>query len=273
MPTWMHGSLSRIQNRCLRTIAGGYKATPVTELEQETRVAPLALHLDMLQASARLRLKRSGRKDQTNAAIKKIRGKLKGKRGRRRRPAPTPGEVKHKWAKEIYAAEPSPEDQAAKDREAQHIKKFFKAKWKDKWEAHCAQPHRCLPAIRQLTTRTSSLKLHEGLAKAESALAVQIRTEVIGLASFLFRMRVPGVTSPACNCGYHRQTAKHVIIDRPLHNRSQLRSASGQLDFRTLTGTNTGLKKVTKWLMKTGLLKQFDWASDFLCRSDPGPKR
>lgn len=36
MPTWMNGKLNRIQNRCLRTIAGAYKATPVTELEQET---------------------------------------------------------------------------------------------------------------------------------------------------------------------------------------------------------------------------------------------
>lgn len=176
----------------------------------------------MLQANARLRLHRSGRREQTNSAIKKIRGKLKGKRGRRRRAGPTPGLIKHKWAKEIYAAQRGPKAQASNDSEAQNIKEYFKAKWKEKWIAHCNQPHRSPPAIREAAARTSGPKLHEGLAKAESALAIQIRTEVIGLANFLFKMRVPGVASPACGCGYHRQTAKHIIIDCPLYNRREL---------------------------------------------------
>lgn len=42
------------------------------------------------------------------------------------------------------------------------------------------------------------------LAKAESALAAQIRTEKIGLANFLHRHHEPTVTSPACPCGWHR---------------------------------------------------------------------
>ena len=39
--------------------------------------------------------------------------------------------------------------------------------------------------------------MHENMAKAESALAVQIRSEKIGFAKFLHTRRVPGVTSPA----------------------------------------------------------------------------
>lgn len=34
----------------------------------------------------------------------------------------------------------------------------------------------------------------------------------IGLADFPYRQRVPGITSSECPCGWHRQTAKHVIL-------------------------------------------------------------
>ena len=54
------------------------------------------------------------------------------------------------------------------------------------------------------------LDLHGNLAKAESSLAVQVRTEKIGFAQFLHRLRVLAVTSPACDCGWHSQTAKHI---------------------------------------------------------------
>lgn len=32
------------------------------------------------------------------------------------------------------------------------------------------------------------------------------------LADFLHRRRVPDFTSPACSCGWYRQTAKHVVM-------------------------------------------------------------
>ena len=40
-------------------------------------------------------------------------------------------------------------------------------------------------------------KLHTGLRKAESSLAIQLRTEKVGVAAFLYARRVPGVVSPA----------------------------------------------------------------------------
>lgn len=59
-------------------------------------------------------------------------------------------------------------------------------------------------------------KLHRGLHKAESSLAIQLRTEV-GFAAFLHARRVPGVLSPACQCGWRRQDPKHIIMFCPDH--------------------------------------------------------
>lgn len=138
MPAWMEETLSRIQNKCLRTISGAYKATPITELERETRIAPLSLHLDKLQANARFRLHKSGRRAQINEAIKKIQRKLKGKRGRRRQSAVIPGFTKHNWAKFIYeVTRNGVPSERVRDFETKNIKDYFKIKWKEKWNTHC----------------------------------------------------------------------------------------------------------------------------------------
>jgi hypothetical protein len=40
--------LELVQNRCLRTIAGAYKATPIPLLESETGVLPIRTYLSIL---------------------------------------------------------------------------------------------------------------------------------------------------------------------------------------------------------------------------------
>ena len=48
--------LQPIQNKCLRAVAGAYKATPVRALETETYTPPLDLYLDGRLAAFRARL-------------------------------------------------------------------------------------------------------------------------------------------------------------------------------------------------------------------------
>jgi hypothetical protein len=78
---------------------------------------------------------------------------------------------------------------------------------------------------------TDVLKLHEGLRKAESSLAIQLRTGTNGLDAFLFQARVPSVSSPLCSCGRGWHTAKHVLIFCPRHAeaRYELRDELGHL--------------------------------------------
>lgn len=49
--------LSVTQNRCLRTVAGAFKATSILVFAAETFIAPIDSHLNQLQAKARYQLR------------------------------------------------------------------------------------------------------------------------------------------------------------------------------------------------------------------------
>ena len=84
------GSLAIIQNKCLRRISGAYKATPIAELETETHILPIDIHLDELQAKARQRLQSSGHYERIEKIKRKIHRTLKEERDRHRKAELTP---------------------------------------------------------------------------------------------------------------------------------------------------------------------------------------
>jgi hypothetical protein len=73
--------LQRFQNKCLRTISGAYKATPIASLESETFVPPIDLYLDSRVAAFQRRIQGSPSYEVIQRACKNIqrRLKLKGK--------------------------------------------------------------------------------------------------------------------------------------------------------------------------------------------------
>ena len=118
-------------------------------------------------------------------------------------------------------------------------------------------------------------KLHEGLRKAESSLAIQLQTKKTGFAAFLHPRRVPDVVSPACHCGYRRQDRKHVIIFCPNHayNRRRLYETAGTNRYQEIMSTGNGLRAVARWVTNEGLLSQFSLAkeqSDWVEGKDKG---
>ena len=109
------------------------------------------------------------------------------------------------------------------------------------------------------------------MAKAERSLAVQIRTEKKVFAHFLHRERVPSVLSPACECGWNSQSTKHIIRHCSLRStRQRMLEEAGTTDYRKLVTTSKGMKLVTKWLMKLGLLSQFSLSTEELYQYDKG---
>ena len=106
--------------------------------------------------------------------------------------------------------------------------------WKSTWATY--QNRIPLPTeAQQASLDKKRLKIHSNLAKAESSLATQIRTEKIGLANFLFNRRVPNVNSPACICGWPRQTAKHAIMHCQLiDGRNELVNQVKTNNYRTI---------------------------------------
>ena len=146
------------------------------------------------------------------------------------------------------------------------LEKHFFEKWRLSWESYQRKHDRNRTAAQMASLlKKERLDLHGNLAKAESSLAVQIRTEKIGFAQFLHRQRVPAVTSPACDCGWHSQTAKHIVRYCSLRpHRQRMLEEAGTMDYRKIVSTPKGLKAVTSWLMKLGLLSQFSLAAEEL---------
>ena len=277
--------LAVLQSKCLRTIAGAFKATPISILEAETFIAPIDIHLDQLQAKARYRLRVNGRSKFIARACTSIAKKLRGKARRKRAQKPTPGTLKHEWARSMlvdaptipFPNQPPPWSdvpstyrdklgaaKASQQKHLQQIKVRHTNAWINSWKTY--QNRVMEPSIAQAAPLDRKrLKVQSLLKKAESALATQIRTGKIGLADFLHKRRVPGVTSPACSCGWHRQTPEHVIMFcRLISGRNAMLREAGTNSYQALTESPKTLKTLTAWLMKLGMLTQFPLAVQLL---------
>ena len=283
--------LSIMQNKCLRTIAGAFKAMPIPVLEAETYIAPIDIHLDHLQAKARYRLRVGGQAKFIAKNCKAIANKLRGKSGRTRAQKPTLGTEKHDWARKLLADAPiisfpdplppwteniSHCDKlevatTAQRKHFQQMKAQHANNWSESWKTY--QNSTIEPSIAQKAFLDKKrLKIHTLLKKAESSLATQIRTGKIGLADFLHKHRVPGITSPACPCGWHRQTPEHVIMFcRLIKGRRAMFREAGTNSYQTLTESPKPLKLLTAWLMKSGTLTQFSLAVQLLINSSLAP--
>ncbi|KAI1002561.1 hypothetical protein K3495_g5637 [Podosphaera aphanis] len=65
---------------------------------------------------------------------------------------------------------------------------------------------------KRLNFKGTPSNTHLSLSKAQSSVATQIRSEHIGLNSYLYRRKVPGVHDPSCQCGYPSQNVKHMVV-------------------------------------------------------------
>src|SRR6266511_5650201 len=76
--------LSKYQNKCLRTVAGAYKATPTRILELEICIPPLNIYLNSRVAAFRQRLRILGIGRIIERAYKYLRIRFRNRRKRRR---------------------------------------------------------------------------------------------------------------------------------------------------------------------------------------------
>ena len=95
-------------------------------------------------------------------------------------------------------------------------------------------------------------------------MATLLRIGVIGLKDWLYWVGVP-VGSLRCECGWPRQTPKHVILLCPLRtNQEAMLSVAGTENYKTLLSTQRGLKAVTQWLISQNVLNQFRVAKEMV---------
>ena len=89
--------LEQTQNRCLCTIAGAYKATPIPLLESETGVLPIRTYLSVLQAQYQACTKDLPVRALLKKACKRIQTQLQGQQGHQRMQKETPSNSKEAW--------------------------------------------------------------------------------------------------------------------------------------------------------------------------------
>ncbi len=90
---------------------------------------------------------------------------------------------------------------------------------------------------------TNILKLHQGLRKMESLLAIQQRIEINGLDAFLFQVRVPFVPSHLRSCGRGWQTAKHVLVFCPQYSKARHSLRDKLVHLRYILGRQINFEK------------------------------
>jgi hypothetical protein len=92
--------LQRTQNKCLRVVAGAYRATPTRTLEIETHVPPIDLYFDSRLAAFQDRLAGSEVGQLIQNTCLAIRARIRNRRGRRAKPKALAGEQKNEWVRE-----------------------------------------------------------------------------------------------------------------------------------------------------------------------------
>ena len=101
--------------------------------------------------------------------------------------------------------------------------------------------------------------IHENLIRAQSSIAMQLRSEHIGLNSYLYRRKVPGVDSPKCQCGYPSQNVKHMVLacHQWAEGRGEILRQAKDRSYEAMMNSPEDLARITKWILNKGWFEQF----------------
>ena len=98
----------------------------------------------------------------------------------------------------------------------------------------------------------------------KSFIIIIIIIEHIGLNSYLYRRKVPGVENPRCQCGYPTQNAKHMVMACPKWARGRgdvLRLAKNR-SFEAMMNSPDDMARITQWILTQGWIEQFRLSSE-----------
>jgi hypothetical protein len=284
-------SLCKAQNRSLRIVAGAYKATPIRHLETETYTPPLDLYLNQRLADFEQRLQQrvldagqgpGGPRKTAGSIVTEACNRVFGRfRKRKKGPGPAPrlgpqGPTAVETARatiQYWASQGQGQGQGQGQKKKEKKKqRALEWAWQDRWN-HDLQGRQVerladrAPPVFLFTSR--ALQKHQGLTKAQSSLLTQARTGAIGLRDFLFRIKVPEVYTPYCDCGQGRETVEHLVVwcsNPPQQRTWDQREIRSREDLQTVLQRADPSKKwllqrVLNWLMGCGRLPQYSLAT------------
>ena len=98
--------------------------------------------------------------------------------------------------------------------------------------------------------------LYDGLIKAKAIVLFLMRIEVIGLNAWLAVVYIPRVF-PACPCGQHAQTVRHVLLHCTRHERTDLLRKYGLERIEDILQRPSSAKYTARQLVRSGVIEQF----------------
>ncbi|KHJ33520.1 hypothetical protein EV44_g3676 [Erysiphe necator] len=111
----------------------------------------------------------------------------------------------------------------------------------------------------KMSLKSTPSNLHRHLKRAQSSVAMQIRSEHIGLKSYLYRRKVPGVNNQSCPCGYPSENVKHTVMACPLkvRGRTDVWRKAKNRSFEAMISNPEDLGRITQWILDQGWFDQF----------------
>jgi len=239
-------SIAKVQHANLRQIVGAYRTTPTIALHKEAGIPPLKEYTDAMAAEYSTKSNMTEATKEIRRRCQKIQARL-----RYRTAQCTPYTLQRDRI-------------LAQQEDAQRDKSTKFPRWEKTWETTArekrAQSSKHPPTWwAQGRNDKARHRLHKGLSRPESTISTLLRTEHIGLKAYLYRRKVPGITSGACECGELQQTGKHILLfcPRTAKGRQEMFQKIGSTAYRDILTSTRGMKIAARYILQTGILEQF----------------
>jgi hypothetical protein len=247
----VYKDLSDLQRDCAIAVSGAYLATRTAILETELHLPPIDLWLNSRVSSFHRHFRESGLAIQSSRACNRVTQAITHPRGAGLAPSTVLLPTKHQL-----------EAIKAHDWNGEDKEKALLREWKTRWDLEAVSRrglhHRSYHPTADRPPDEKNLQLHDNLQKGESALLIQLRTECIGLNSFLASKRVPDVPDATCACGRAEETVTHILAHcQTWKSRGETLLQRIGHDDKATSLSGTYARETTKWFMRTTRLNQF----------------
>lgn len=246
--------LQTIQNKCLRAITGPYKTTNVHMLEHEVSIEPLNLHLEEVAVTHALRSAdteccraivhaydavETQASQRLNIRIKRPHTRAERLRDRTHRPP-----------------------RAAKNATQCELERAWALRWQ-KYREQTQETRATVATAQSTKWNAKQYRLCKGLLKQRVQWPRSCALNTSDLTTICTAEKCP-TTRALCDCGWPRQTIKHVLLFYPrfARDRDKMIQEASTNDYTTLLLTVQGIRAVTKWFLRQGILTQFSLASE-----------
>ena len=260
--------LRSIQRNCLKIVTGAYKSTSTRVLEHETATLPIEIFLKQQRlqylgrtkdlpvqktiqsACNKIKLPRKGREDIRTVNRRIDLANWTGMCGEQQTKKTHTEIVKvmayQEWAKSWAKQKQTqkPRQLATADSETWRAAKFYQSRESGR---------------QKLSFQGSPFFLYHNPTRAQSSLAMQIRSENMGLNSYLHKRKVPEVSIPGCPCGYKSQNLKHMIMCCPRwsNGRAEIWGQAKDRSYEAMINNPGDIKRITQWILNQGWIEQY----------------